>query len=205
MNRRKLLLAAVGLPLLLQPAMVSAGRAPVYAESGIAILGADPVAYFRGEGPVAGTVNERVMWRGAVWLFANRQNREAFERDPRHFAPRFGGYCAYTLSQGALAPTDPRAYKIHRGRLYLMTSLHARETWKKNLELNIKRAEKYWPIALGLACPSQISARGCNPDVMVLSCIPRDGGSEHRRPFHCPSFRDWRPTIPMSGAFFIRR
>ena len=126
-----------------------AGSAPVYAEDGVAIRGADAVAYFEGRGPVAGLVTERVGWRGAIWLFATPQNRQAFEWNPRSFAPRFGGYCAYKLSQGQLGPIDPHAYEILDGRLYLFGSLEFREVWRKDLVQNISLAESHWPMALG--------------------------------------------------------
>jgi hypothetical protein len=149
MDRRRFIASSAALLSLACTSPARAGQAHVFTENGVAIRGADAVAYFRGLGPVAGTISERVRWRGAVWLFATREHRDAFERDPRRFAPRFGGYCAYTLSQGALAPIDPRAYKVHRGRLYLLHSREKRTAWMRNLERNIKLAEENWPGALG--------------------------------------------------------
>ena len=148
MHRRNFLELTLALPVLFAGTAAVAGHPPVYAENGIAIRGADPVAYFRGMGAVAGSISERVMWRGATWLFAARKHREMFEGDPRRFAPRFGGYCAYTLSQGSLAPSDPRAYALHGDRLYLLSSLQKRETWSKNLAQNIRVAGRHWPTAL---------------------------------------------------------
>ena len=149
MHRRTFLALAAAAPALAYAPPALAGNAPVFAENGIAIRGADPVAYFEGAGPVAGSVTEHVRWRGAVWLFASRENRETFERDPRRFAPRFGGYCAYSLSQGRLEPSDPRAYTLRKGRLYLVSSFKARRTWLDNLDQNIRRAEVHWPSVLG--------------------------------------------------------
>ncbi len=149
MHRRSFINMALAVPLISFGERALAGRAPVFAENGIAIRGADPVAYFRGMGAVAGSISERVMWRGATWLFSSREHREMFEGDPRRFAPRFGGYCAYTLSQGALAPSDPRAYAVHSGRLYLMHSMTKREAWRQDHATNIKLAERHWPGALG--------------------------------------------------------
>ena len=148
MHRRTFLELTLALPVLFAGTGAVAGHPPVYAENGIAIRGADSVAYFQGMGAVAGSISERVMWRGATWLFANRKHREMFEGDPRRFAPRFGGYCAYTLSQGILAPSDPRAYAVHGGRLYLLSSLKERKTWQENLAKNISLAERHWPAAL---------------------------------------------------------
>lgn len=149
MNRRTFVTLSAALPSLLCGTRAVAGYAPVNAENGIAIGGADTVAYFQGMGAVAGSISERVMWRGATWLFVSRQHREMFERDPKRFAPRFGGYCAYTLSQGSLAPGDPRAFALHQGRLYLIHSPSMMAAWKAELIQNIRLAETHWPAALG--------------------------------------------------------
>lgn len=149
MYRRSLLGLVAALPLAGLASRARAGGAPIFAENGIAIRGADPVAYFQGRGPVAGLATERVRWRGAVWLFANADNRDVFEWDPRRFAPRFGGYCALAVVEGRLAPSDPRAWSIHEGRLYLLNSYAARRAWLANVEQNIRLAEERWPTALG--------------------------------------------------------
>jgi hypothetical protein len=148
MDRRSFIALAASVTAFAWAPRAFAGHSPVFVENGIAIRGADTVAYFDEGGPVAGLVSERVRWRGAVWLFGSQEHREAFEWDPRRFAPRFGGYCAYTLSQGRLAATDPRAFAIHEGRLNLISSLEDREAWLKNLDQNIKLAELNWPSAL---------------------------------------------------------
>lgn len=148
MNRRNLMAMMVATPLAGLSTIAEAGRAPVYVEQGVAILGADTVAYHLGQGAVAGSEAERVRWRGAIWLFSNRRNRELFESAPRKFAPRFGGYCAYRLTRGILAPTDPRAFSVTDGRLYLMHSLEDLNAWSENIMQNIKLAENYWPRVL---------------------------------------------------------
>lgn len=150
MNRRTFFIALTAAsPLLGAATAAFGGSSPVFAENGVAIRGADAVAYFRGMGAVAGTVGERVRWRGAVWLFATPEHREMFERDPRRFAPRFGGYCAHTLAQGALGPADPRAFAIHDGRLYLLRSQRIKKVWLENIAENVALAQSNWPGALG--------------------------------------------------------
>jgi hypothetical protein len=149
LSRRDFVTLALAGPLVLRASSAWAGSAPVYAEDGIAIRGADTVAFFLGAGPLAGSVSEPVRWRGAIWLFATRRNRELFELDPRRYAPRFGGYCAYSLSQGGLVPSDPHAYAIHEGRLYLLQSVEKRRIWRDDLVRNIRLAERNWKVALG--------------------------------------------------------
>ena len=64
-------------------------------------------------------------------------------------APQFGGYCAYALSKGSLAPSVPEAWTLHRDQLFLNASLRARELWLEDMEANIAKAREYWPGILG--------------------------------------------------------
>ena len=113
--------------------------------SGLAIGGYDPVAYFTQGKPVKGKSAHKVMWKGAVWTFASAAHREAFEADPRRYAPQFGGYCAYAVSRGYTAKTDPKAWKVHEGRLYLNYSTQVRTLWSRDIPGNIALARGNWP------------------------------------------------------------
>lgn len=117
----------------------------VFVSDDIAINGYDPVAYFTQNQPVAGNLEYAVNWNDAVWLFASPDHMEMFEADPEAYAPQFGGYCAYALSKGSIAPTAPEAWTVHEGKLYLNFSLRARELWLDDVPGNITKANGYWP------------------------------------------------------------
>ncbi|GGF83268.1 YHS domain-containing (seleno)protein [Mameliella alba] len=125
-----------------------AAEPEIYAENGIAIDGSDPVAYFAGNGPVAGGA-AALSWKGASWQFSDAGNAAAFEADPQAYAPQFGGYCAYAASRGYLAPTIPEAWTIHDGQLFLNASLRARTLWLRDIEGNIAKGRANWPGILG--------------------------------------------------------
>lgn len=112
------------------------------------MAGYDAVSYFNGNAPVLGQSDYTLMWKGAEWHFASAENREAFERDPRAFAPQFGGYCAYAMSQGKLSSTDPNAWKVVNGRLYLTHSPAVERVWSSASAEYIRLAEGYWPVIL---------------------------------------------------------
>ena len=119
---------------------------PVFSTTfGGAIRGYDPVAYFTEGRPVEGTSAHRYEWKGAAWSFASAANRAAFEADPEKYAPRYGGYCAWAVSQGYTASIDPEAWRIVDGALYLNYSLDVQERWAKDIPGNIARAEANWP------------------------------------------------------------
>ncbi|NNE81033.1 MAG: YHS domain protein [Silicimonas sp.] len=147
LTRRDILTATLlSLPaatLLSRPAM--AGKPPVFASGGVAINGYDPVAYLTMSKPVKGDAAFASDWVGASLLFANAENKTIFDADPDKYAPKYGGYCAYAVSKGATAPTDPTAWTVHEGRLYLNFSVDVRGIWRQDLTGNIARADTNWP------------------------------------------------------------
>ncbi len=124
--------------------MAWAGEA-VFSKNDVAINGYDAVAYHTERKPVAGTPAHVQEWRGVVWQFASAANRDAFAQEPQRYAPQYGGYCAFAASHGALAATDPHAWTLHDGKLYLNYSDAVRAKWRQNIDDHIARADRNWP------------------------------------------------------------
>lgn len=122
-----------------------AQKAEVYATDKGAIQGYDPVAYFTEGKPVEGKSDISFLWKGQTWHFSNQTNLEKFKSDPEKYAPQFGGYCAFGMSRGYKAQTDPAAFTIVNDRLYLNYNLDVRTEWSKKREELIQKAEKNWP------------------------------------------------------------
>ena len=118
----------------------------VYNDNGVAIQGTDPVAYFREAKLVAGNSQFKHEWNGAIWHFSSSQNRDLFAENPEKYAPQYGGYCAYAASKGEVAPTDPAAWTIVDGKLYLNFSLEVKDLWAKDIPGNIAKADNNWPL-----------------------------------------------------------
>lgn len=112
---------------------------------GLAIKGYDPVAYFTDSKPVEGKSDFTFEWQDAKWRFASAEHRDMFQKDPEKYAPQFGGYCAWAVSQDYTAGIDPDAWKIVDGKLYLNYSKDIQEKWLKDIPGNIKKAEENWP------------------------------------------------------------
>ncbi|MCH7936045.1 MAG: YHS domain protein [Proteobacteria bacterium] len=112
---------------------------------GVAIDGTDPVAYFTEGKAVKGSSGFTHRWKGAAWRFKNTVNRDAFAASPEKYAPQFGGYCAWAVSQGYTAGIDPEAWKIVRGKLYLNYSKGVQAQWVEDIPGNIAKAEGHWP------------------------------------------------------------
>ena len=83
---------------------------------GIAIDGWDTVAYFTEDGAVRGVPEFSHEWDGATWLFSSAANRDLFASNPEAYAPEFGGWCAYALSQGRYAAEVEPGHRLDRTR-----------------------------------------------------------------------------------------
>ena len=120
--------------------------APVHTDkAGLALSGYDPVAYFQEGKPVKGSPQFSHAWSDATWQFANVANRDAFAQDPKKYAPQFGGYCAWAVSKGYTAPSDPQAWKIVDGKLYVNYNKDVQKQWEKDMPERIRTAERNWP------------------------------------------------------------
>lgn len=114
-------------------------------KNALAIDGYDPVAYFVEGKPALGTAQISHTWKGAVWHFANVDNREKFASNPEKFAPQYGGYCAYAMSGGGFAAGDGERWRIVEDKLYLNNNWLAQKLWNQNIPENIQDADGHWP------------------------------------------------------------
>jgi YHS domain-containing protein len=136
--------------LALATAMIFAAPAfaadPVYTNwLGKAIAGYDPVSYHTMGKPVEGNSDFKTKWKGATWYFASAENRDKFTAMPEKFAPQYGGYCAYAVSQNSTAKIDPEMWTIVDGKLYLNYSEGIQERWLADQTAFITAADKNWP------------------------------------------------------------
>lgn len=120
-------------------------KSEVFATGDGAISGYDPVAYFTEKKPVKGKPELKYDWRGQTWYFSTQKNLTVFSAAPENFAPQFGGYCAYGMSRGYKAKTEPDAWSIVDGKLYLNYNKDVRETWNTQQAAFIQKANANWP------------------------------------------------------------
>ena len=145
-RNRRAVVPVLFIAALLAPAGAAWAVDPVFSTFfGGAIRGYDPVAYHTEGKPVAGKRAHRVEWKGATWSFASAENKALFEGDPEKYAPRYGGYCAWAVSNGGTASIDPDAWTIVDGKLYLNYSLGVREQWSQDIPGNVAKADVNWP------------------------------------------------------------
>lgn len=148
LTRRATLGLLAATPALIAARPAFAATPQIYSEGGVAIDGSDAVAYFTEGKPVPGSADHSLMWQGTTWHFASAENRDMFEADPMAYAPQYGGYCAYAVSQGYTASTVPDAWTIHEGKLYLNFSRRVRRIWERDIPGHIALANGNWPDVL---------------------------------------------------------
>jgi len=115
-----------------------------YQEKGIAIKGYDPVSYFTVQKAITGDPAITFSWMGVQWQFSSKENLELFKKQPEKYAPQFGGYCAYGVSENHKSPTDPNAWTVVGEKLYLNYNLKVKELWSKDIPGRIQKADSNW-------------------------------------------------------------
>ncbi|HEX6295282.1 MAG TPA: YHS domain-containing (seleno)protein [Burkholderiales bacterium] len=123
----------------------AAQKAEVFSDGGAAIRGYDPVAYFTEGKPVQGKPEFTHQWKGATWRFASAANRDRFAAAPEQYAPQYGGYCAYGVASGYAVKTEPDAWSVVDGKLYLNYDRNVQASWVKDIPGYIRKADANWP------------------------------------------------------------
>ena len=109
-----------------------------------AVGGYDAVSFFSGE-PVKGDKAFTFKHEGAEFRFASQENLDAFKADPAAYAPQYGGYCAWAVSQGYTAKGDPRHWRVVDGKLYLNYNAKVQKDWEADIPGFIEKADTNWP------------------------------------------------------------
>ncbi|NBP71565.1 MAG: YHS domain-containing protein [Cytophagia bacterium] len=119
-------------------------KGKVFTTSNGAIDGYDVVAYFTEAKPLKGNQQYSHQWEGATWYFTSAKHRDLFKADPKKYAPAFGGFCAYGVSQGYKVKVEADAWDIVDGILYLNYNTEVQKSWKTDKAGYIAKAKSSW-------------------------------------------------------------
>ena len=141
------LLLALCIMIFASPALgVTTNRVWSSPETGFAIDGYDPVAYFTQAQPRKGVSDHEYVWSGVAWRFVNEGNMDAFRRNPDIYAPQLGGYALDGLLHHVLLPPNPLEWALYDKRLYLFNSSRAKKNFEKSRIENLRRARENWEV-----------------------------------------------------------
>lgn len=113
--------------------------------TGLALSGADPVAYFTDGKPVFGRPDLELSDFGTVWRFRNEGNKAAFIAHPEVYKPRFGGYDPVAIGRERSVRGHPLIWSVTGERLYLFYSEADRAAFLAEPDRIIATAERKWP------------------------------------------------------------
>jgi YHS domain-containing protein len=129
--------------LLFAARMAAAGE--FFEADGAALHGYDPVSYFDAGMPTSGKPQYVYTYKGSNFRFASAENRNKFIADPEKYAPQYGGFCALGTANGYKVSTQPDAFKVVDGKLYLNHDRKVLDIWKQDIPGNVTRADANWP------------------------------------------------------------
>lgn len=119
---------------------------PIYTGffSNKAVSGYDVTSFFDQSEPVEGSSKYKLKYKGADWYFTSQANLDKFEADPTKYAPQYGGYCAWAMSNDKNAPGNAPFWTIYNDKLYLNYDQRVLDTWRDDIDGFIKKADANW-------------------------------------------------------------
>ena len=110
----------------------------------VMLLGHDPVSYFTDGKPQRGDPAIATTHQGRTYYFASEAHRRAFLAAPAGYEPQYGGFCSNGMAYGVKMSTDPTAWTIVDGRLFIFGDILGYEQWKLDLRSNIATGDALW-------------------------------------------------------------
>ncbi|MGH1412879.1 MAG: YHS domain-containing (seleno)protein [Pelagimonas sp.] len=144
MSNFKTFLGGIAVSVALATSALAAGVDVNASNTGLAMQGYDPVAYFTDGEPTKGDYQTTTVYNDATYWFSSEENKAAFEANPEAYAPAYGGYCAFGTAMGFKFDGDPTLWKIVDDRLYLNLSPAIQERWAGNIPGFIADADSKW-------------------------------------------------------------
>ena len=121
------------------------GAREIYVKDGLGNSGYDVVSYFTDGKAIRGNPFYESKYLGVTWRFSSEANKKLFDANPEKYMPQYGGYCAWAIAEkDELYPTDPKAFAIKNGKLYLNYDEDVQSDWLEDAERFIQKADKNW-------------------------------------------------------------
>lgn len=111
----------------------------------VMLLGHDPVAYFTKGRPERGDPAQRVDLPGRSYYFASAEHRALFTANPAKYEPQYGGFCASGAAFAIKLGSDPTAWTIRDGRLFIFGDTLGHAAWSVDPAWNVAHADRLWP------------------------------------------------------------
>ena len=107
--------------------------------------GHDVVTYHTEVAPLMGDPAISAEYNGVTWTFASEANRALFLANPQRYVPAYDGHCAWALADGRKVRSDPLAYRVVDGVLYMNFSPRIQRRWEEDIPGYLEQSEDHWP------------------------------------------------------------
>lgn len=149
-------------------------------ETLIPLEGLDPVMLSQGK-EVQGDMKYKVTRGRFQYLFANEENKAAFEKNPSQYEIQLEGHCA---RMGAPTTADPDLYAVHNGRIYIFGSAECQTLFKA-------APEKYLEVPAAPRSPSaEMIKRGQELIAKAAEALAPGAKLDQLRSFQRTSLRE---------------
>ena len=111
----------------------------------VMLLGHDPVAYFKEGQARRGSADHVVNLPARSYYFASAQNMAAFEAEPGRYEPQYGGFCSSGAAFAIKLGSDPTAWQILDGRLFIFGDVVGQTSWGLDPAWNVAHGDRLWP------------------------------------------------------------
>ena len=111
----------------------------------VMLLGHDPVAYFTQGAPVRGRADQVVNLPQRSYYFASAANKALFEAAPARYEPQYGGFCSSGAAFAVKLGSDPSAWQVYQGRLFIFGDVLGHAAWGVDPAWNVAHADRLWP------------------------------------------------------------
>jgi hypothetical protein len=111
----------------------------------VMLLGDDPVAYFTLGRPERGSRTHRVDLPDRTYYFASADHKTMFAADPAKYEPQYGGFCSSGAAFAIKLGSDPTAWTIYNGRLFIFGDVLGKTAWEVDPAWNVAHGDRLWP------------------------------------------------------------
>lgn len=111
----------------------------------VMLLGYDPVAYFTEGKPARGKPELKVSLPERTYYFSSPEHRALFVANPEKYEPQYGGFCSSGAAFAIKLGSDPTAWEIYEGRLFIFGDVLGKTAWQVDPKWNVAHADRLWP------------------------------------------------------------
>lgn len=111
----------------------------------VMLLGHDPVSYFTKGRHERGRSDLKVSLPDRTYYFTSEEQRKLFLANPARYEPQYGGFCASGAAYALKLGSDPTAWVIRDGRLFIFGDILGKAAWEIDPAWNVKHGDALWP------------------------------------------------------------